>query len=492
MKRDVHFLKQLGAFLGRTDGSLQHKALRTAIWVGLSSVGIAALTFGRGVVLARLLTPEVFGLMAVALMATRLIDIFTETGFGAALIHRQERFEEARDTAFTMMVARGVVLAAVSAAMAPLVAAFYDEPALTPVIAIAGLSFIFGGCINMNTVALQKELDAKRLTYLELAGAVLKFGSAVALAVWFRSVWALVYAQIAAALIQSVLSFTIVPGRPRLHFDRAIARDLYRYGRFITGLAIVVFLTRELDNALIGKLLGMKPLGFYVIAYSLATLPSDYLSRFIAKVYFPVFSKLQHDVDALRLEYVRAMRMIAALLVPVSVAMLVLAPEIVGALYGSEWSEARTPLQVLVMFGCFRGLWLINGYLYNAIGKPYIDFAMNLGRLIVMGALLFPLTIRYGLVGASLAVAAPMAAQFAIGVHLSRRFIGAPIGRTVRPLAIAATQSAVLAAILIAGKAVVVANPQIALMFLLTVAGAAGLALNLRDIRSLWAATAAR
>ncbi|MGH9350510.1 MAG: lipopolysaccharide biosynthesis protein, partial [Vicinamibacterales bacterium] len=438
-------LKSLVAFLGRTDGSLQHRAIRTAIWVGLSSAGIAVLTFGRGIVLARLLTPEIFGLMAIALMATRLIEIFTETGFGAALIHRQERFEDARDTAFTMMLLRGAGLSALSVAIAPFVAAFYEEPLLTSVVAVSGLSFLLSGCLNMNTVALQKELDARRLTYLELTGAVLRFASAVGLAWWLRSVWALVYAQIAAAAIQSALSFIMVPGRPRLRFDPKIARELYKYGRFITGLAIVVFFTRELDNALIGKLLGMETLGFYVVAYSLATIPSDYLSRFIAKVFFPLFSKLQTDLVALRVEYVRGIRMITAVLVPVSVAMLVLAPEIVGALYGSRWSQAAGPLRVLAMFGCFRALWLINGYLYNAIGRPHIDFSMNLGRLVAMGALLLPLTTWYGLVGASVAVAAPMAAQFAIGVYLSRRFIGAPVAITLRPLALAAVQSAVLA-----------------------------------------------
>lgn len=488
----MQVLRKLVAFMGRTDGSLQHKAIRSGMWVALSSVGIALLTFGRGIVLAWLLAPEVFGLMAVALMATRLIEIFTETGFGAALIHRQQGFEDARDTAFTMMLLRGVGLAILSVAVAPLVAAFYGEPVLTSIVAAAGLSFLFGGCINMNTVALQKELDARRLTYLELTGNFLKVATAVGLAWWLRSVWALVYAQIAGSAIQSALSFLMVPGRPRLRFDRAIAKELYQYGRFITGLAIVVFFTRELDNAVVGKLLGMEMLGYYVVAYALATIPSDYLSRFIARVFFPMFSKLQGDPAALRTEYVRGIRLITAVLVPVSVAMLVLAPEIVQALYGSRWAQAAAPLRVLAAFGCFRALWLINGYLYNAIGRPQIDFYMNLARLVVMAGLLFPLTMRYGLAGASAAVAAPMAAQFAIGVYLSRRFIGAPVSITLRPLAVAAVQSAVIAAVLVAAKSLVAADPRIALVSLLALAGGIGLALNVRDIRMLVAASGAR
>jgi O-antigen/teichoic acid export membrane protein len=305
-------------------------------------------------------------------------------------------------------------------------------------------------------------------------------------------VWALVYAQVAGAAITSALSFMMVPGRVRLRFDPKIARELYRYGRFITALAIVVFLTRELDNALVGKLLGMETLGYYVVAYSLATIPVDFLSRFLAKVFFPMFSKLQKDVGGLRSEYLRAIRLITALMVPLCVAVVVLAPEIVQTLYGARWAQTVGPLRVLAVFGCFRALWLLNGYLYNAIGKPYVDFYTNLTRLLVMGTLLFPLTLRYGLVGAAIAVAAPMGAQFALGLFLSRRFIGVPVLATLRPLASSLAHGLVLALVLIAAKSMISADPLIGLVCLTALGGAVCLALNLRDIRTLLAAAGAR
>ena len=485
-------LRRAAAFLGRSDGSLHHKAIRSSVWVAASSAGVAVLNFGRGIVLAWLLAPEVFGLMAVCLMATRLIEIFTETGFGAALIHRQQRFEEARDTAFTMMFVRGLALTLLAALTAPWVARFYDEPILASLVAVNGLSFVFTGCRNLNTVALQKELNLRRVTYLELTTSLMTFVTSLGLAYWLRSAWALVYAQVASAAINSLLSFVIVPGRIRFRFDPAVAKELYQYGRFMTGLAIVVFLTRELDNALIGKLLGMETLGYYVVAYSLATIPTDYLSRFIARVLFPMFSKLQHDPDGLRAEYARGIRLITAIMVPVSVAIFVLAPEIVRALYGARWSAAAAPLRILALFGCFRALWLLNGYLYNAIGKPHIDFYMNLGRLIVMGALLFPLTRSYGLTGAATAVAVPMALQFAIGVYFSRRFIRAPLIGTLRPLSAAIARGAVLAGVLVAAKSLLHADPRIGLVLLMALSGVVCVALNARAIRTLLGAYGTR
>lgn len=478
--------------MGRSDGSLQHKALRSGIWVGVSSVGIAVLTFARGIIMARLLTPEIFGLMAVSLMATRLIEIFTETGFGAALIHRQQRFEEARDTAFTMMVLRGFGLALISLAIAPFVAWFYEEPSLRAVVSVVGLSFIMLGFQNINTVALQKELDFKRLTYMELTGSVLSFAANVALAYWLRSVWALVLGQLATSAITSILSFVMVPARVRFRLDKEMAKELYRYGRFITGLAIVVFFSRELDSAVIGKLLGMETLGYYVAAYTLANIPSTYLSKVVARVMFPMFSKLQHDGDTLRSEFGRGIRLITTLAVPVSVVMIVLAPEIVSALYGGRWAAAAAPLRVLAVFGCFRALWLLNGYLYNAIGKPQIDFSMSLARLVAMGVLLYPLTRAYGTVGAALATTIPMALQFVAGMFLSQRFIGAPLALSLRPFLIASLQGAVLAVVLLAAKMVAMPDPRLGLVVLLALGGLVCLALNFRDVRTLLAAQGSR
>jgi PST family polysaccharide transporter/lipopolysaccharide exporter len=386
------------------------------------------------------------------------------------------------------LVAAGIALALLSVVVAPFLATLYEQPLLQSIVSVVGLSFLMTGCQNINVVALQKELDFKRVTYLEQAGAVLGFAVSVGLAYWLRSVWALVYAQLAGAAINSALSFIIIPARVRLRFDKAVARELIRYGRFITGLAIVVFLSRELDGAVIGKIVGMEALGFYVAAYSLANIPTTYLSKLVAKVLFPLFSKLQADPEGLRREYQRGIGVVTAVVVPLSVAIVVLAPEIVTTLYTGRWSAAVVPLQVLSVFGCFRALWMLNGYLYNAIGKPHIDFLTNLVRLVVMTMLLVPLTASYGIVGASVAVTIPMVGQFCGGIYLSGRFIGAPVAMALRPLGIAMGQGLVLAAVLVAGKALLPFGSWLGLGCLVTAGGVTVLLLNLGRLRGTLAA----
>jgi lipopolysaccharide exporter len=482
----VRLLKRAFQFLDRSDGSLQRKAIRSGVWVGLSSAGLAVLSFARSIILARLLTPEIFGLMALCSMAIRMIEIFTETGFGAALIHRQQRFEEARDTAFTFMVLRGVGLSLLACLIAPWAAAFYDQPILSSLVTVIGISLILTGCQNVNMIALQKELDFKRLTYFEQTTAVLNFFVSVGFAYALRSVWALVYAQLAAAAISTILSFAMLPGRVRFRFDAKVAKELFHYGKFMTGLAIVVFLTRELDNLAIGKMLGMEALGYYVVAYTLANIPSTYLSTVMAKVLFPMFSKLQHDHAGLGIEYGRGIRLLTAIAVPLSVGLAVLAPEIVAVLYGPKWAAAATALQILSVFGGCRALWMLNGYLYNAIGKPQIDFYVSLSRLILLGALLYPLTVSYGIIGASVAVTLPMVLQFLAGIVLSQRFIGVPVATVLRPFAIAIGQGIVLGAVLLGAKMFVPSSPAVSLAVLIAVGGLACLALNAQEVLAVW------
>jgi lipopolysaccharide exporter len=379
-----------------------------------------------------------------------------------------------------------------SFAIAPWVAAFYEQPILSETVGAVGLTFLLMGMQNINSVALQKELDFRRLAYMEQVGAILSFVATVGLAWWLRNVWALVYAQVAAAAITTTLSFIMIPGRVRFRLDWPMARQLFSYGRYITGVAIVLFLTRELDNALIGKVLGPRLLGFYVAAFTLANIPSTHLSKLVSRVMFPLFSKLQADLPALRQEYARGLRLITSLVVPLSVAIIVLAREIITVLYGERWEPAVLPLQILAVFGLCRALWMLNGYLYNAIGKPQIDFSTSLVRLVVMAAALYPLTMRFGLPGAALAVTVPMVLQAAAGVYLSRRFIQAPVALALRPLLAASGQGAILALVLLAGKMVVGPDPRIGLAVLAALAGAVYLALNVGQMRTLLATSRAR
>lgn len=399
-KKAVHFLNG-------TDGTLRKKTIRSGFWVGVSSLVINTLAFVRSIVLARLLMPEVFGLMSIASIAIRSLETFTQAGLESALIHRQKGFEEARDTTFTLLVVRGFMLALITFIISPLVAIYYERPALEAIIKIIAISFILKGFRNINTIACRKELDFKRLAYLEQTAAVINFVIVVTLTYFFRNVWALVIAQVAGTFMEAVMSFVIIPGRPRFRFDKQIARELFGYGKFITGISVVIFITTELDNALVGKVLGMDALGYYVMAYTLANLPATHITNLVTRVMFPAYSKLQNDLPALREAYLKVLRLVATFAIPAAAGMAVLAPEIVRTVYGQKWMPAVGALQVLCVFGAIRSIAATTGPLFNAVGVPKIPFYLNAAKLAMIVIVIHPMTVRYGIVGTAWAVTIP-------------------------------------------------------------------------------------
>lgn len=416
-------IKNIFYFLQSEDGSVQKRTIRSISWVGGTSAFVYLLSFIKGVILARLLTPEIFGLMSICMIVIRGVEIFTETGFGAALIHRQNNFEEEKNTAFTLFVIRGFLIAFITISIAPFIAEYYEHELLDIIIKVIALTLIVNSFGNINIVKLQRDLNFRKLSYIEQINSVFGFVVVIGLAYYFRNVWALVIVHVASCLSGVILSYIFIPGKPRFYLDFEIARKLFAYGKFITGLTIVIYVTMELDNLIIGKMLGLNVLGYYVLAYTLANLPATHFSKIVSRVLFPAYSKLQGNLPALQSAFLNVYKIVVIINTPITVVFIVLAPEIIRAIYGDKWLPASDALRILAIFGFFRSLSGLGGYMFNAVGKPNLTFYLNLVRLILLLILIFPLTEKYGLVGASLAVTIPILLQYFLENFLIKKVI---------------------------------------------------------------------
>lgn len=415
-------------YLNRNDGTLKEKIIRSGFWVGASSIGLNFLQFIRTVILVRLLTPDAFGLLGLCLIVTRAIAVLTETGFGAALIQRKS-FEEARDTAFTLTVARGFVLAVLASAISPVAAYYFNIEILTPAIIVLSLGFIVEGFYNINAISHQRNLDFRRLTYIDYISSLSNLVLVTLAAYLLKSFWALIFSQFITSLLKTVFSYVILSDKPRFKFDKKVAAELFRYGKFITGVAIVGFFSTEVGNAIIGKVLGTEALGYYIVAFSLANLPTTHISHIIMKVMFPVYASVQFDRQALREVYIRVVRIVIAVAIPITSGVLILSPEIVFVLYGPKWSAAADIVRILSIYGCILSIVSLNGWVFNAIGKPNIPFYLNIGRLILMMILIFPLLSLYQVRGVALAVTIPIIAHAVISTILFKRIVGIELSK---------------------------------------------------------------
>lgn len=386
---------------------LRGRVLRGGLWTGLSYFATRALAFAQTVVLARLLLPDDFGLMGVAMFAVGAFGVFTQTGVDLALIRRPDAARRDLDTGWAICVCRGGLLCAAAFLSAPLVARAFGDARAGPVLRALSLVFLIEGFVNIGVLAFRRDLDFRRQTIFEQVSEALTTAVTVGMALLFtRSVWALVAGQVTGVLAKMVASYALSPFRPAFRFDRGAFRGIAGYGRHVMVTGILLFFLMQGDNAFVGRFLGIAALGVYALAYNLANLPASVVSSVAGRVAFPVYARMQGDPEALRGGYLRSVRAIVLLTLPASLLLMTLAPDLVRGLYGERWGPAIPVVQVLSVFGFLKAFNTSPGSLLQATGYPERLERVMLIQLLVFAATLYPMGRAWGIAGVGAAVTA--------------------------------------------------------------------------------------
>jgi PST family polysaccharide transporter/lipopolysaccharide exporter len=296
-------------------------------------------------------------------------------------------------------------------------------------------TFIGYGLCSIGLVLLRRELEFRKLAYLELGSEILSLCTAVIAAVLLRNAWALVVAVLSKVFIVLAGSYLVHPYRPRLRWQGPAAKDLLGYGRYILGAGIANYFLTQGDNAVVGRMLGTAALGLYGMAYNLANMPSTTITSVIGQVAFPAYAKLQHDRQALVGAYLRVLKVTAVLAVPALAGIMVLAPELVRVLYGPKWVPMVVPLMILCVAGLERAVTAPIAPLFNAMGKPRTVFFLLIAKLLLFGAAIFPLTSRYGIVGTAMAGATVSVILLMYSFPLTARLLGCRVSAIMKVLA---------------------------------------------------------
>jgi PST family polysaccharide transporter/lipopolysaccharide exporter len=384
----------------RPDGGLRSRTVKSGVWSGGINVSARLLETVSVIVVARVLGPREFGLMGIALLVYAALGRFSRLGMDRALVQREEADVDAYlDTAFVLQLVRGAVLAAVLLAGAPLVARLFGEPQVTDILRVIALSPLLAALINPSIVYFEKDLELHRKFGYELSGAGAKFLVTVALALSLQNVWALVFGFLAADVGKLVASYALHGYRPWPRFDTGRARDLLGYGKWITATSGVTFLLTSGDDALVGAVLSATALGYYRLGYQFGKTPTMELSRSLSTVVFPAYAKLQNDAAALADAVQRTVRLLAVLSFPAAVGLVVVAPAFVVGVLGEQWRPVIPVMQIVAVYGAFSALTSAFNDVWNALGRPDINTKLNVLRLVVTGALVYPATVTYGMVG---------------------------------------------------------------------------------------------
>lgn len=427
---------------------LYKRVMNAGFWNILLRGAIRAIGFVRNVVLARLLAPEDFGLFGITLVVISLLERFSNSGMESAVIQKRESVEGYLDTLWTIQVFRRTVLGIGLVLGAPFAASFFNEPQLTELFRVVGVIVVFSGVLSPGMLLFRRELEAKPQFILGFGVKAMDLTVSVILALVFRNVWALMGGAVAAALTRIALSYGLHSYRPRFKIDWHRARDMWRYGRWVFLNQILFFLTYRGDNVIIGKFLGTRALGLYMLAYSIAEIVTLEIGNVLAGIAFPAYSRIQGEEERVRRAHLKTVQFVASIAIPVGVVLCVFAVPITGVVLGARWLDAASVLPYLAVAGSARALAMTGMAIFNARGQPAFSFRMSFVSVGVTYALMFPLMAIMGLKGVALAIAAGQVGQLVPYAVYTRRTVGVGLTELARQLIPAAALGSVVGAAL--------------------------------------------
>lgn len=337
--------------------------------ITLASQGLKLLlNLGSVVVLARLIEPRYYGLMAMAMAILGVVTILRDFGLSTAALQSRTLTQGQRSNLFWINSGIGLALAGAGFLSSGLIAGFYGEPALSGVVQAVSLTFLLGGISVQFRVTINRELRFGALSFIDLAAFGAGIGVAVVMATMGYKLGALVSQQVVMAAVDLVLSVLFARWLPGLPSRRAPMRELLGFGSSLAVTQVISYFTRNLDSVGIGKVWGAHALGPYDRAYQLMILPLNQINTPMTRVAVPVLARVADD-DERYTAYLRRAQLVALYVTATSLGLLAaLGPQLVGLLLGPSWSDAGPLVSVLAIGGVFRALVQICYWIYTSRG----------------------------------------------------------------------------------------------------------------------------
>jgi PST family polysaccharide transporter len=335
------------------------------------------LQLGSTMILARLLTPKDFGLVAMVAAVTGFIMVFKDLGLSMATVQRAQINHGQVSTLFWINVAISATLMLITLALAPVVAWFYKEPRLIAVTAVLSTAFPLGGLTVQHQALLRRQMRLSAVATIDVVSMAAGVLAAISSALAGWGYWALVWMQIATAATTAAGAWIASGWRPGWPVRRSGVRSMLAFGSYLTGFSFSNYFTRNLDGILIGRFCGAQPLGMYSRAYSLLLFPIGQVIAPMTGVAVPALSQLQRDPNRYRSYYLRAVKTIAYLTFPLVIALAVLARELVGLVLGGQWLAASPIFMVLAVAAFWQPVVSTVGWVYVSLGQTRRMFAWS-------------------------------------------------------------------------------------------------------------------
>lgn len=403
--------------------SLTHRAAHATWWSALEIAARYGVQIGVMIVLARLLTPADFGLIAMLLVFTAVAALLVDSGFGTALVQRQRTSDDDETTVFLSGLAISVGVGAALWLAAPAIAAFYSQPGLVPLTRLLVWILPLSAFAAVPDALLTQRLDFRARANAEIIASLCSGTLAVLLAWRGFGVWSLAWQSIAAIGVRAAMLWLFSHWRPRGRFSMASFRSLFGFGSYMLMSNLLNTISIRLQSLLIGKLFDSRTLGYYTLAQNTQQAPAQFMSGVLNRVGLPVFSTVADQpgklVGALRL----SLRVALFVFVPCMVGIAVVAKPLIAVVYGQRWVSAAPLLSILAVSATFWPLHVLNLAAIGARGRPDLIFRLELVKRVVSIGLILACS-PFGPIAIAWAVLASSVFGVLVNTWYSKRLLG--------------------------------------------------------------------
>lgn len=403
--------------------SLKDKTLKGAFWSSIERFSAQGVGFLVMVVMARILTPEDYGLVGELMVFIAVSQALVDSGFSQALIRKQDRSEIDNSTVFYFNIAIGLALYLLLYICAPLIARFYDEPILTPMTRLISLSVLINSLVVVQRALLTVNIDFKTQAKSSFIAAVLGGIGGIWLAYHGSGVWAIVWYQLLNLSFNAALLWYFSKWRPRLLYSWKSFRELFGFGSKLAAASVLNSVYNNIYLMAIGKIFKASDLGYYTRAHQFSDFPSSNLTGVLQRVIYPVLCSITDDKERLKQAYLRFLRLSAFVIFPLMMGLAAVSHPLIVLVLEEKWAFSAVLLQIL----CFSMMWYpihaINLNLLQAEGRSDLFLKLEVWKKL-LGVTMLCITIPFGLIAMCWGLVANSIIALIINTHYTGKLIG--------------------------------------------------------------------
>jgi len=378
------------------------QAMKGVSWLGAFRLLFRSFSYIKLAIIARILSPESFGAADVAIIVLAFVEIITETGINVFLIQEKDDIDDYINTAWVISIVRGFLVGILVYLCSSLISAFFHSTDSQWLLVLISIVPIVRGFINPSVIKFLKDLEYNKQFYYKSSIAIIEVISVIFFVLLLRDASGIVWGMVISAIWEVMLTFMVASPRPLFSFSLNIFFKIIKRGKWLTFAGIFDYLYLNLDNIIVGRLLGTSSLGLYMRAYGLSLLPITEISDVFNQATFPIYVKMRNDTERLKNAFFKTLMTVAVCVIPVGLLFYMFPREIIRVVLGDQWISSVVVLQTLAFYGIIRAILRTAIGFFYSLQRQDIVTKLTAINLIGLAVTVIPFINLWGLVGAGL------------------------------------------------------------------------------------------